>query len=503
MKKFIKNNTSVILLILIIGLGSFLRVYKLADVPYGFFCDEASIGYNGFNILLKGTDEFGKFFPLYFQSFGDYKPGLPIYSTVPSIFFLGLNEFSVRLPFALYGTLLVGLMYGVGKNLYSRKLGIIAAGLSAISPWLIHYSRIGFELITFPTIFMLSFLFLLKSRRKPMSIPIFFIFLGLTFYTYRSSFLITPLFLIAFLSIYKNVFLKNIKLSIIGGLSFIIISAPFAISILDKTGLNRFQQVSLITQNIPYTEKLTTIFDNYFYQLNPSFLFLRGDTTFITRHFNNGFTPLYLVMAPFLFFGLVWIIKNHTQNFSKLAFIWILIYPISGSLAGAPFTSRSIIGAPIIILLTAMGIIYFSELAKRKFRFETTFVTILLFFLSLLFFFNFYFFKYPLYSSNFWGWQYGARDIINYFVKNESQYDQLIMAPEFNAPEIFFKFYAPNDCKKCMVGLPDTNYDPNIKQLFAVTSNYLSKNPGYKLNTKKIIYYPNGSIAFRIGEIVK
>lgn len=77
------------------------------------------------------------------------------------------------------------------------------------------------------------------------------------------------------------------------------------------------------------------------------------------------------------------------------------------------------------------------------------------------------------------------------------------MAPEFNAPDIFFKFYAPNDCNKCRIGLPDTNYNPLIKQLFAVTRKYLHERPYIKFKTQKTIYYPNGTIAFQIGEIVK
>jgi hypothetical protein len=77
------------------------------------------------------------------------------------------------------------------------------------------------------------------------------------------------------------------------------------------------------------------------------------------------------------------------------------------------------------------------------------------------------------------------------------------MAPEFNAPEIFFKFYEPKDCLKCKVGLPDTNLDFSLKQLFAVTPNYLQIHSSYNLKILKTIYYPNGKIAFLIGEIVQ
>jgi hypothetical protein len=77
------------------------------------------------------------------------------------------------------------------------------------------------------------------------------------------------------------------------------------------------------------------------------------------------------------------------------------------------------------------------------------------------------------------------------------------MTPEFNAPEIFFKFYAPQNCSKCMIGTPDTNYYPSLKQLFAVTPYYLQNHPDLKFNDFKTLYYPNGRIAFKIGEVVQ
>ena len=56
-------------IIILFGLG--LRIYNLTTVPNGFFADEAAIGYNAYTILHHGTDEYGKVFPLFFQSFGD------------------------------------------------------------------------------------------------------------------------------------------------------------------------------------------------------------------------------------------------------------------------------------------------------------------------------------------------------------------------------------------------------------------------------------------------
>ena len=50
---------------------------------------------------------------------GDYKPPLYIYAVVPSIWVFGLNEFAVRFPSAIAGTLLVIVTYFLIKDLFA------------------------------------------------------------------------------------------------------------------------------------------------------------------------------------------------------------------------------------------------------------------------------------------------------------------------------------------------------------------------------------------------
>ena len=106
-------------LIIIILLGFLLRVYKLDIRPLGFTWDEAALGYNAYSLLLTGRDEHKQFFPVVFKSFGDYKPGLYVYLTVPSIKLFGLNEFATRLPSAIFGSLLIVMIYLLTLRLFS------------------------------------------------------------------------------------------------------------------------------------------------------------------------------------------------------------------------------------------------------------------------------------------------------------------------------------------------------------------------------------------------
>ena len=99
------------LIYLIITLGLFLRVVYLNINPPGLTVDEVSIGYNAYSILKTGRDEYGTFLPFDFKSLGDYKPPLYIYLTAFSEAVFGLNEFAVRFPAALLGTISIIFIY--------------------------------------------------------------------------------------------------------------------------------------------------------------------------------------------------------------------------------------------------------------------------------------------------------------------------------------------------------------------------------------------------------
>ena len=104
-------------LILILMLAAVLRFYQLGQIPPSLNWDEVSNGYNAYSILKTARDEHGNFLPLTFRAFGDYNPALSVYTLVLSIAIFGLNQFAVRFPSALLGTLTVLLTYFLTKKL--------------------------------------------------------------------------------------------------------------------------------------------------------------------------------------------------------------------------------------------------------------------------------------------------------------------------------------------------------------------------------------------------
>src|SRR6185369_8537483 len=96
-----KRNT-LFLLIGILFIGALFRFWALGTNPPSLDWDEAALGYNAYSIMQTGRDEYGKSYPIILQSFGDYKPALYTYLTIPSVALFGLTPFAVRLPSAVF-----------------------------------------------------------------------------------------------------------------------------------------------------------------------------------------------------------------------------------------------------------------------------------------------------------------------------------------------------------------------------------------------------------------
>ncbi len=350
-------------ILIIISVVAFLiRVVNYQYPP--LLWDEASIGYNAYSILQTGHDEYGTFLPIIFKSFGDYKPGLYIYLTIPFVAIFGLTELSVRLPSMIIGSLIPLFLYLLITTLKpkSTKLALTAAILVAFNPWNIHFSKGAWEtnILLFQLIFG-SYIFL---KNKYFASAIVF---GLSLFTYQASKLLVP-FMIINLIIYKKIF--PIKFFILIGLFFI----PVVYGMLFGADANRLKVMNLMSYTRPVTE-LTEItnesnqFDYNLFYSQPIF-FTRN---FLQRYF-NFFSARFLLFegdwntmrhsAPyigvilyptffFFIFGLILAIKQY--HLHKYFLIWLIFAAVPAAL------SLDIIQA-VRGLNLSVPIIYFSAL---------------------------------------------------------------------------------------------------------------------------------------------
>ena len=249
MKKF----SAGFLLFCIVTFAFFIRIYRVSEIPPALSWDEVSIGYNAYSILTTGRDEHGKFLPLdSFASYGDYKPPLAIYLTVPSVVIFGLNEFAVRFPSVLFGTLTVLITYFLIKELFSNSLFIIhysllTSFLLSISPWHIQLSRAGFE-ANIALFFVVSgVLLILRARYKSQLLLFCWLPFVAAIYTFNSTRYFVPLFSIILLIYYWKNFSKNKPLLLSGIIIATVILLPIMPHIFSKEARLRFAEVNIFS----------------------------------------------------------------------------------------------------------------------------------------------------------------------------------------------------------------------------------------------------------------
>lgn len=485
-----KNKLLIIILIFIFAF--LIRIINLQNNPNGFFCDEASIGYNAYSILTTGKDEHGSRFPLFFQAFGEYKNPIMIYSMVPFIKIFGLNIFSVRLPAIIYGLLSILALYLLLNLIFDINTALWGAFILSLMPWHFHFSRFNFEgLMPYITFAMLGmyFWFLYLKNLKLKTLFLSLLFFALSLYSYFPARITIPLFCFILVVIYfKNINKKHYFFIIIT--TFLLI-LPMLIHLMSGTGMSRWHQVG-------GQFNIQKLFQQYPKYYSIDYLFKKGDIDFfkqnVTRQSVRGIGELFYFQLPLIIFGLYYLFKNN-RRFFYLMISALLVFPLADILtdSSSPQAVRTIFGIIPFAVLSAVGLKQFFIIIKPKI------FTFLLIIIALLSFNKFWqlFKLYPQYSSDFWGWQYGPQEIIPYFINQSNNYDQLCLEGAFNGSEIFIKFFDPyNKCQgKCRLCSPEV-YDSSKRQLFAVNANYNYDETKFKI--KHIVFYPNSKIAFKI-----
>jgi positive regulator of sigma E activity len=452
-----------ILFLIVVFLFLFSRLYKIDKIPQSAYWDEASIGYNAYSVLTTGKDEWGEFLPLHFRAFGEFKLPVYIYSAIPFIYFLGLNELSIRLPSVLFSLGSLILVYFLsGKLFKSKNISLFSAFLFVALPWNFIFSRTGYE-ASAGLFFYLSFLFVWLFYRpleennknfskKILTIFISLLFLILSFYSYNSFRFWSPLtfiFLMAYDLINQRAVSKRNLILILASL-FIFLLSFYPIYRLYKFdyGSSRFQAVSLQGS---YPDKALSFLKNYASHFSFDFLFSSGDKNL--RSQIGGFGQLYILSLPFLFLGIIRLLRG--KNFSSFFLLFLIfISPIPASLTKeSPHALRSILFAFVFPLVISLGIFDFGNIIDR-FRLMTKNKTsklsekqksVFIYFVSFLYilFFASYFFNFQKNYNNlsFSDWQGEYKDL--FILKKDliDKAEKVVISDIYAQPYIFALFY--------------------------------------------------------------
>lgn len=453
------------LIILFFIAAVFLRLYQpVGMTPPSINWDEASLGYNAFSILKTGKDEWGRFLPLTFEAFGDYKlPGY-IYTLVPFIAVFGMTEFAVRLPSVIFGSLSTVFLYLIVLELFKqKKLALISAGLLAISPWHFFLSRIALEANLALSFFLIGLYFLIIGLRRNRILLLASLFFGLSIFTYNSARIFVPLFLFGFLVLFSKQ-IKRTRVSAVSAIVFgIFLAAGFYLAvfqdssaryywvrILDEGAISFLDQArntstfpELLTKLI-YNRPvyfITNFTLNYFKHLSLQFLAISGGSNY--QFSLPGMGLLYFAELPFLVFGLLKLLK---QKVGLVFIIWFLLAPVPSALTReAPHALRSIFMLGSIQVITAFGMIRAFKFLenKRLFLYFGYSITALLILINAYVYFNNYFTFYPGKYSR--AWQYGYKDAVDAIKRDYGKYEKIYFTKYYGEPHMFYLFFSKYD----------------------------------------------------------
>lgn len=439
--------------------------------PPSISWDEASIGYNAYSILKTGKDEHGKFMPVdTFAAFGDYKPPVPIYLTVPFIALFGMSELSVRLPSVVAGALSVWVVYLLVLELFAKSkqkvlLAFVTAGLLAISPWHIMLSRAGFEANIALLWILLGAWLVRKAAGNPTLLYICWIPFVAGIYTFNSARYAGPLIAlgVAF-SVYKQLLTHKRQLAFGIVISFVLL-LPILPHLVSKESRLRFNEVSIFTdlrtvltanarQAQDGSGKVSMVVHNrrigylreylihFFDHFEPRFLFVHGDGNPKFSIQDTG--QLLVIGAPFLIYGILAI-------FSEFPAVgWLLVWWLIVSIAPAavaretPHALRVENALPVWLIFTSFGIVsWIRSLATQKNKLYIFIAVCGLFILNFSYFWHTLMAHYPKeYSGE---WQYGYKNAILLAQKLRSEYDTVVLTESIGRPYIYALFYGKID----------------------------------------------------------
>jgi len=491
----------IVIILIIVCVAFFARTFRISVNPPSLSWDEVSIGYNAYSILKTGKDEHQKVFPLdTFVAYGDYKPPLAVYLTVPFVAIFGLNELAVRLPSALMGTLTVLLTYFLVKELLivfkfkepgttnqelMKNLPLLSAALLAISPWHINLSRAGFE-ATIALFFVVLGMYVTCKAEKN---PLFWIFNWIPFvaaaYTFNSARYFVPMMGLGIVLFFWKSIKKNIGFFAVGVVVAGILMIPIVPHLLSKEARLRFVEVNIFTDSsvvenanariaqsgnawwayilhnrrVGYAKSYILHFLDHF---QPEYLFERGDGN--PKFSIQDVGQFYMIEAPFLVIGIIaMLVRNYP--FGLFLLYWMIVAIIPAAVAReTPHALRTLNTLPTWQIFIAYGII--TTVLSIKYKVlsmaHNTLMSIIFFLFIILYIFNVgyyihnYYRHYPIEFSG--EWQYGYKDALLAAIPVENKYDTIYVTDIIGRPYMYALFYEKTDPNKFFRTL-DASFD--------------------------------------------
>lgn len=480
---------SKILLITILLVASFLRLWRLTEIPVSLFGDELDVGYHAYSILKTGKDYSGNSWPLHFQSLAEWRTPFYLYSVVPTVAIYGISPLGVRLPTAFFGILGVLGLYLLVKQLTKKKeLALLSAFLLTISPWHIQYSRAAFEVTMLLAFLLFGLYFFFKSlsigEKGPKDGKWLWIACALLVTTpliYSTAKLFTPAILLALLILWRKEIFKLPKNTLTKAvLTLTVLGGITAYATLFSGGGQRFGDISVFSDPTIPTEVGTArlrdarmrgeigpglspgasdrffhnkvifwsenISRNILQSFSTDFLFIKGDLNL--RHSIDGVGQFYRIEFITMILGLLIFFSKYKDKRVKIfVALWLVlgVLPAAITRDGGKHATRLILILPPLVFLISYGLIETAKLLKGKIK-----ILFLLGYFGLLAL-GFITYQHEYWVHNPWDserwWHSGFEESIRTIKEIDKDYDKVILSMANEPVWIFFAGwyeYPPN-----------------------------------------------------------
>jgi len=464
------------LLLLIIILGSVFRLYRFADFPVQLNHDEITQLYDAISVAQTGKDIYGNFLPLIFESVHDFKPPFYTYTTALTYFLLGNKEYIIRIPGLLFSIGIIPLVFFfVNKIFRNPKIALLAAFVTAITPFEIFFARKSFENgagIFFMLLGFSSLLQYLEDKKISRWLYLGIVAISVAMYTYFSHAVIIPLLVFLFGYIFREELItKSYRKLIFPVILGVFLVFPLFLIILLNPGSRYRSTTVFVTQDVLLGERLGDIqkaevgatvfrektvidyiFNRYLEQFSPDYLFLNGLD--LTNQGPIGSGPLLLIQIPFVFLGFVFLFRRIEARFRNFVLGWIAIGALPSALTFEPHSPHRIIMVfTMLNIISAAGMYWFLEILLRqrgvRGLIKTGVVCLLAiaFFLNIVYFLHMYFVNFPYEKSQ--NIHYPFKQAALFAWSKYNDFDQIVFDPLYgqSAPVVgtaahyYFAYY--------------------------------------------------------------
>jgi 4-amino-4-deoxy-L-arabinose transferase-like glycosyltransferase len=364
-----------IVLCAVMLLGAGLRLYDLSLNSPELFSDELELYVSAQSIAATGRDVDGE---LHLFLYSRLTRNPPIYgaAALASTLVFGKTPLGIRLPAALFGLVSIAMLYGIVLELTRRQgTALLAALFLAIQPWFVHFSRTGWEpAAELP--FLLGALYaLLRTLRatqegKPLShrgLLASALLFGLAPYTYMAAWFYAACFGGSLLALHVRqcarrenqvAFLATLLLSLL------IATPALWFLLFDPYTSARGYSIATFAPGLSLAN-LHVFAVNYIAHFGWPFLFASGDDN---PRYLSGTGELFWWTAPLALVGTIFAWRYvRPRPLLVWVSLWLLMFPLAGALTndGVPHAARTLAGAPIFCVLSAIGLTTLSDFRKH------------------------------------------------------------------------------------------------------------------------------------------